>query len=206
MRTHSLEVAALREASKSLRRRWIEDAAGVYPWKSIFLQGKGIDIGCGPDILPVGDVTPFDQEDGDANHLSTYVGRKRFDWAHSSQSLEHMRDPTDAILDWVKVVRPGGKIIVTVPSWELYEGMIWPSRYNPDHKSSWSMWQKGSPAPHHIHVPSWASALPGVTVDFIRLADRGFDYTKQSIFDQTFYESDGVEAFIEFVLTKNPKP
>jgi len=190
------------EASKAYRRRICEEATGGIKW-SHFLQGRGIDVGCGPDPLPYPDTLPFDMDDGDANHLSRFFQEGEFDWLHSSQSLEHMVDPMAALLDWIKVVKSGGHLIVTVPSWELYEGMVWPSRWNPDHKSTWSMVMKGSPAPHHIHVPSFLPRLNSVADVLIsRQLDCNYDYKAGTSFDQTWVESAGVEPWIEFVLCK----
>lgn len=190
----------MNETSKAMRRRWQEDAAGKFPWKSIF-TGKGIDIGCGPDIVKVPDVVGFDIEDGDANHLSTYFPEETFDFVHSSQSLEHMHDPRATLHDWLKVVKTGGCIVCTIPSWELYEGMVWPSRYNGDHKATFSMSLRGSPAPLHFLVPEFLKEFP-VEVLLCRLVDTNYDYKVGTSRDQTYVESDNVEAFIEFVICK----
>lgn len=192
----------MKEASKAMRRRYIEDALGVFPWMKLF-RGDGIDVGCGPDKIPFDRCVAFDKEQGDANDLRAYFPLNHFSYLHSSQSLEHMTDPEAALRSWIAVVKPRGHIIVTVPSWELYEGMVFPSRYNPDHKSTWSMWQKGSPAPIHILVPEWLRKFKD-TAKVLRcqLVDNNYDYHIGSTRDQTLPEEAGVEAFIEFVLQK----
>lgn len=189
----------MNESSKAMRRRLVEDAPG-FSWHEIF-RGRGIDVGCGPDKLPFPDYIGFDTKDGDANHLSDYVPLAWFDYVHGSQVLEHMRDPVAALKDWIILVKPGGYIIQTVPSWELYEGMIWPSRSNPDHKSTWSMWQKGSPAPIHCKLPEWLDQF-GCEVLLCRLVDDNYDYKVGTSRDQTWVEADGVECFLEFCLRK----
>jgi SAM-dependent methyltransferase len=191
----------MNETSKAMRRRWCEDTEGVFPWKSVF-DGRGIDIGPGDDKLPFDDCQPFDKEHGDANRLSEYFPRASFDYLHSSQSLEHMIDPCLALRDWLQVVKPGGHVIVTVPSWELYEGMLWPSRWNPDHRSTWSISLRGSPAPIHVFVPDFLQGFP-VKVELCRLVATNYDYKLGSSLDQTWDESDSVEAFLEFVLKKS---
>lgn len=193
----------MNETAKAMRRRWCEDARGEFPWRAAF-SGKGIDIGCGPDKVPFDTCIGFDQEDGDANKLSTYFPAEAFDYIHSSQSLEHMHDPNVLWNDWLKLLRRGGYAIVTVPSWELYEGMRWPSVYNPDHKSTWSMGLKGSPAGrNHIHVPSWLTAHENLGQTLIaRQLDANYDYRIGTSRDQTYIEADGVEPWIEFVLKK----
>lgn len=190
----------MNEASKAMRRRWCEDAQGIFPWKKIF-HGKGIDVGCGPDMIPIDGCQPFDQPDGDANTLSKYFPQDHFDYLHSSQSLEHMRNPSDAMKDWIKVVKPGGHLVVTVPSWEIYEGMQWPSRYNPDHKATFSMSLRGSPAPLHFLLPDFLQEFDA-KVELCRLVDSNYNYKTGTTKDQTWDESDSVEAFIEFILRK----
>jgi SAM-dependent methyltransferase len=190
----------MNETSKAMRRRWCEAEQGIFPWKKIF-QGRGIDIGCGPDKLPFDACEAFDKEQGDANRLSEYFPPDSFDYLHSSQSLEHMANPRAALKEWMKVVRPGGFVIVAVPSWELYEGMQWPSRYNPDHKATFSMSLRGSPAPIHILLPDFLQELNATTL-LCRLVDANYDYKVGTTKDQTWDESDGVEAFIEMVIQK----
>ena len=189
-----------RESSKAMRRRWCEAAEGKFPWKKIF-KGRGIDVGCGDDPLPFPGCQPFDQQHGDANKLSSYYPPGHFDYLHSSQSLEHMLDPREALADWLKVVKSGGHLIITVPSWELYEGMRFPSVFNPDHKSTWSMTLPKSSAPIHILVPEYLQTLD-VEVLICRQVDTNYDHRIGTKKDQTWEESDGVEAFIELVLKK----
>jgi SAM-dependent methyltransferase len=172
----------------------------VFPWRDIF-RGRGVDVGCGPDQLPFPGCEPFDKEQGDANHLSRHLRHNTFDYLHSSQSLEHMLDPAAALADWLKVLKRGGHAVVTVPSWELYEGMVWPSRYNPDHKSTFSMSVRGSPAPAHACLPGWLGRFHAEVL-LCRLVDTNYEYAVGVTRDQTWDESDGVEAFIEFVLRR----
>lgn len=192
----------MKETSKAMRRRWGEDALGAFPWRSLFV-GQGIDVGCGPDPVRVGDVTPFDREHGDANALSRHFPAGHFDWLHASQTLEHMIDPWLAFGDWLSVVRAGGHLIITVPSWELYEHKTWPSRFNPDHKSTWSMTALESPAPIHVHMPRFTSHFSGLCRFLIcRQLDANYNYRTPAHVDQTWNELDGVEPFIEFVAQR----
>lgn len=188
----------MKETTKATLRRNAEK----FDWKSVF-SGTGIDIGPGDDPHRLASVT-FDKHDGDANFISLKFKKVQFDWVHASQVLEHMVNPKAAILDWFKIVKAGGYIVITVPSWELYEGMIWPSRFNPDHKSTWSLWQKGSPAPHHVYVPdfvSWIISL-GHSVIRSKLIDTNYSYKVGTSKDQTLSTA---EAFIEIVIRKGGK-
>ncbi len=189
------------ETSKAQRRRAREEASGGFKWSRVF-KGRGVDVGAGPDPLKVDGCVPFDQAEGDANDLSRYFPIASLNYVFGSQCLEHMRDPAAALRDWISAVKPGGYIIQTVPSWELYEYMRWPSVTNPDHKSTWSIWQKGSPAPFHCKLPEWLDQF-GCEVLLCRLVDDNYDYKLGMLTkDQTWIEADGVECFLEFVLRK----
>jgi SAM-dependent methyltransferase len=193
----------MRESSKAMLRRF-EDPKESEFWKTVF-SGSGIDVGAGDDLIAVEGARGFDVQDGDANRLADYF-EETFDYVHASQCLEHMHDPKAAMEQWLKVLKPNGYLVVTVPSWELYEGMIWPSRYNPDHKITFSMWQKDSPAPHHVKVPEWLEQnFPQHTVCLCRLVDTNYNYKIGTKMDQTYRFEDRVEAFIEFVIQKQKR-
>lgn len=192
----------MNETSKAMRRRWREDASGGLPWREFF-KGSGLDIGCGPDKVPFDECIGFDEKDGDANNLLKHFKESSFDYIHSSQSLEHMHDPK-VLWQWMRLLKPSGKAIVTVPSWELYEGMRWPSVYNPDHKSTWSMNLRGSPAgKNHVHVPTFVESVPEFAKPIVaRQLDVNYDYKVGVSRDQTYREQDAVEPWIEFVMVR----
>lgn len=194
----------MNEASKAMRRRYMEEKAGGFQWMRLF-KGRGIDVGCGPDKIPFPKCEPFDVEQGDANKLHEYFPENTFNYLHASQTLEHMVDPRVALESWIKVVKPKGYLIISVPDYVLYEGGSWPSRYNPDHKSTWSMSLRGSKAgSKHVYIPDFfLDFFP--TAEVIRCETLATNYNYSMLFgskDQTFHESRGVEAFIEFVLRK----
>ena len=188
----------MKESSKAMERRFNSEKRQLF---SDIFKGKGIDIGAGNDLINVPDVRGFDMEDGDANHLDQYFADESFDFIHASQCLEHMRDPKAALESWLKVLRKGGYAVISVPSWELYEGMIWPSRFNPDHKSTWSLWQKDSPAPTHVKLPEWLENF-NCEIIYCELIDTNYNYKIGTRVDQTYPYENRVEAFIEFVLQK----
>ena len=189
------------ESSKAMTRR-LSSLEKPF-WNQVF-QGKGIDIGAGDDLIAINGVVGFDVEDGDANRIHDYFPANSFDYVHASQCLEHMHDPVQALKSWMSILKPGGYAVVTIPSWELYEGMVWPSRYNPDHKSTFSMWQKGSPAPNHVLFPDWLENNFGEhKVEICRLVDTNYNYKLGTSVDQTFNRENAVEAFIEFILKKD---
>lgn len=194
----------MKEASKAMARRWKERIVGGTPitWANVF-RGEGIDIGCGPNKIPLPDCRGFDKQDGDANNLSQYVARESLDYIHGSQCLEHMNDPAAAMKDWLTCLKPGGFMVQTVPDWLRYENMRWPSKTNPDHRSTWCFTMPDSPAPHHCRMPKWLDQFEDCQVLVCRIVDTNYDYKKMQLGeDQTWDAAKGVEAFIEFVLCK----
>jgi SAM-dependent methyltransferase len=142
--------------------------------KAIFF-GRGIDIGCGPDpVMP--DCRRFDLEDGDANEVSIYV-QEQFDYVYSSHCLEHMHKPAMTILDWWKLVKPGGYLFILVPDEDLYEQGVFPSRFNDDHKATFTISKSQSWSRKSINVLDLANSLPGRQLVSLELQDRGYDRT-----------------------------
>jgi SAM-dependent methyltransferase len=137
------------------------------------LTGKGIDIGFGSDpITP--DVRTFDHENGDANEITRYV-HDQFDFVFSSHCLEHMRDPRRTIQEWWQLVKPGGHLFFIVPDEDLYEQGVFPSRFNRDHKATFTISKTKSWSPVSINVLDLVAALPGSQLVHIALQDIGYD-------------------------------
>ena len=105
---------------------------------SLYLQGRVLDIGAGSSPVCPSAVI-FEKKDGDANDIGKYFPNESFDTVHSSHCLEHMNDPHSALSQWWSLVKPGGFMIVVVPDEALYEQGIWPSWFNPDHRSSFRL-------------------------------------------------------------------
>lgn len=196
----------MNETSKATRRRSNEGeflgADGKkYRWLDVF-KGKGLDVGCGPDKLPFENCHGFDGKDGDANKLSTYFDANNFDYLHGSQVLEHMHNPEAALRDWFRVVKPGGFIIQTVPDVGAYENFHYPSKYNQDHKASFSIIYRGSCFPIHICLPDFLKKLEDISDTLLcRYVEANYDWRKRHI-DQTWVEKENVEIWNEFVLRK----
>jgi SAM-dependent methyltransferase len=136
-------------------------------------QGNGIDIGCGPDpVTP--DARPFDIEHGDANVISEFI-KEQFDFVYSSHCLEHMRNPAFTILEWWKLVKPGGYLFVVVPDEDLYEQGVFPSRFNSDHKATFTISKSQSWSPVSFNVIDLANSLPGGELLSLQLQDWNYD-------------------------------
>jgi SAM-dependent methyltransferase len=186
------------ETLKATQRR-----KNTWLYNKVF-SGEGIDIGCGADVLNLGNefphvrsVQPFDVIHGDAQKITQYVHRQ-FDFVHSSQCLEHMWDVEEALSNWWALVRPGGFLIVSVPDEDLYEQGAFPSRFNPDHKWTFSIYKKVTWSPRHYNVLQLILGLQDFEILKLELVDTNYNYSLRGM-DQTLGNA---EAFIEFILRK----
>lgn len=196
----------MKETSKATERR-LKDKS--FRWGDVF-TGHGIDVGSGDDALASGifnieSVKTFDTEDGNAETLPKYFKGGEFDFLHASQVLEHMRDPESALNGWLYTVVKGGHLVITVPDYDLYENRIFPSRFNPDHKSTWSLWRKEVwNSKQHIYVPTFLRKFAGLCdVKRCELITTNYPWKNEpKVHDYTFNFEDRVECFIEFVLQR----
>ena len=142
------------EQSKAAKRRYHD---GAFHMRNFV--GHGVDVGGKIDplaqyagIFPrMLSVRTWDLEDGDAQYMKG-VADNTFDFLHSSHCLEHMADVDIALGNWIRVVKPGGFLIITVPDEDLYEQGQWPSRYNPDHKWTFTLYKTRSWSPASLNV------------------------------------------------------
>lgn len=128
------------------------ESAKRYAWQRRRLNGlldsfcgRGIDVGAGKDPfhwweLPeledccIRRVDTWDLEQGDA-HFMAGVEDEQYHFLYASHILEHLTDPSLALRNWVRIVRPGGVLLITVPHQHLYEMKENPpSKWNPRHK------------------------------------------------------------------------
>ena len=124
-----------------------------------YLVGNGIDVGGGQDSLAlyvelfplIQNVVIYDAPQGDAQMLSN-VDDRSFDFLFSSHCLEHVRNPVEALGNWIRVVKPGGHLVVSIPDEDLYEQGVWPSTFNSDHKMTFTLCKKKSWSPVSINV------------------------------------------------------
>jgi SAM-dependent methyltransferase len=194
----------MHETSKSFLRR-MHDIRFVHT----YFVGKGIDIGAGPDPVSVyaekfplmTGVDIWDLPQGDAQYMQT-VADNTYDFVHSSHCLEHMHDPYVAFENWIRICKPGGHIITTIPEEDLYEQGSWPSIYNGDHKTTWTILKHQSWSPVSINVIEFLYQFKEtIQVLKIERLDQAFVYSKQRI-DQTLHGFS--ESAIEFIVKKLP--
>lgn len=193
---------ALKECSKSIPRR-LHDSNFVRK----YFVGRGIDIGGYPDplalyleLFPLAlSIRTFDRADGDAQYLEG-VSDETYDFVHSSHCLEHLVDPREGISNWMRVLKPGGHLVFTVPDEDLYEQGEFPSTFNSDHKWTFTIFKSASWSDRSINLAELVCELgPDSSVERIdRLTETyRFDLPR---YDQTLTPIS--ESAIECVVRK----
>lgn len=165
-----------------------------------YLVGDGIDIGAGVDPVTntckIWEFTP----DGDAQTMST-IPSESFDWVYSSHCLEHLWNPTEALANWWKILKPNGYLVISVPDEDLYEQGHWPLRFNGDHKSTWTIWKESSWSPVSHNLIDEIQLLPNSKIEVIRLCDDNYIYGINKYIDQSSAHWNA-EVSIEVVVKK----
>jgi SAM-dependent methyltransferase len=186
--------------SRSMQRRLFDSR-----FATRYFVGSGLDIGGGPDSLAlyteffplVKNIVIYDTPQGDAQTLAN-VADNAFDFVFSSHCLEHVHDPREALGNWVRVVRSGGHLVVTVPDEDLYEQGVWPSTFNTDHKVTFTICKRTSWSPVSINLFDLIGGMADTARPLsIATIDHGQRFGLQR-FDQTL--TGVAEASIEFIL------
>ncbi len=107
-----------------------------------YTRGKVLEIGCGqrlawPHFVGVDSGHHFGRGAAtimvkDATDLGLFASGS-WDAVFSSHTLEHIEDTQAALLEWWRVVRPGGHLVLYLPHADLYPRIGEPGA-NPDHK------------------------------------------------------------------------
>lgn len=170
-----------------------------------FLRGNVLDIGCGPDPIklpPPAVVTGWDLKDGDAQYLET-LKDESFDAVVSSHCLEHMKCVTTSLKNWARVLKTGGYMSISVPSWLAYERYQWPSRYNGDHKASFDLIDPHVRPDHNFYTMRDMRRIGlevGLTLEDARMELDNYDLTRlwDKRLDQTMGKALAQVTFIYF--------
>jgi SAM-dependent methyltransferase len=178
-----------------------------HPLFQRIFSGRGIDIGCGEDRLDRDNFFPgieecegFDRINGDAQDILAFREAETYDFVYSSHCLEHLQNPATAIKSWFALLRPGGYMVILVPDEDLYEQGYWPSRFNPDHKWTFTIKKKHSWSPYSINFVDFVSEhLNNFSFQIIRILDDCYDYSIRGI-DQSCGRAN---VSIELVLRKS---
>jgi len=192
----------MKECSKSIARR-LRDSS----FATRYFRGQGVDIGGKPDPLSlycemfplVEAIRTWDLEDGDAQIMAG-VADNTFDFVHSSHCLEHLHDPVQGLVNWLRVIKPGGHLVITIPDEDLYEQGVFPSEFNRDHKWTFTIYKPTSWSSRSINVLDLIKALgPEAEVLKIELLHATYRYSLPR-YDQT--ATPVAECGIEFIVRK----
>lgn len=195
----------MKECSKSISRR-LSDSNFI----NRYFVGRGLDVGGKPDPLGlykelfsrIVSVRTWDWEDGDAQYLAS-VKDGEFDFVHSSHCLEHLVDPKEGLKNWLRVLRPGGYLVITVPDEDLYEQGIFPSTFNKDHKWTFTIYKTRSWSNRSLNVIDLVREI-GESAELVRVEQLSATYRfNLPRFDQTLTPVG--ESGIEFVLRRRPE-
>lgn len=114
------------------------------------------------------------RENGDAHHLEG-VPDASFDWLNASHILEHLHSPELAFANWVRVVKPGGLLLISVPHRVLYEGrQRLPSRWNGEHCRFYL--PRGPQEGDTVDFYAWCRAQAGARLELFATGDWGAQY------------------------------
>lgn len=175
------------ETSKANGRRVRESFFDTY------CRGNGLDVGFGGDPVTA-HCRGWDFEHGDAQYLHG-IEDAGFDFVYSSHTLEHLDDPSIALQNWWRAVRPGGYLILYVPHRDLYEKRrTLPSRWSQHHKRFFLI-DKDDPPDTIGIVPLIERSLAGFEIVYAKECSEGHTITDPEA------HSDG-EYSIEAVIRK----
>ena len=194
----------MKECSKSIQRR-----LGDPNFIRRYFGGDGLDIGGKPDPLMLykelfplmSNVRTWDWEDGDAQFLKG-VEDNSLGFVHSSHCLEHLVDPYEGIRNWLRVVREGGYLVITVPDEDLYEQGVFPSTFNRDHKWTFTMFKAKSWSNRSINLLDMVREV-GSAAEVVKIEQLSASYRFElPRFDQTL--TPVAECGIEIIIRKRP--
>lgn len=194
----------MKECSKSIPRR-LSDSNFLRK----YFVGHGVDIGGKPDPLAlyaelfvgIKSLRTWDWEDGDAQFMQG-VADGTFDFVHSSHCLEHLVDPIAGLRTWMRVIKAGGHLVITVPDEDLYEQGTFPSTFNRDHKWTFTTFKPRSWSQRSLNVVDLVREL-GEQAELLRLEQLNSTYRFDlPRYDQT--QTPIAECGIEFIIRKRP--
>ncbi|UYN97348.1 MAG: class I SAM-dependent methyltransferase [Enhydrobacter sp.] len=156
-----------KETSKARTRRQAEGFFDKY------FSGRGIDIGYGGDLV-VPNCRGWDVEHGDAHELAG-IADDTFDFVYASHIIEHLEDPARALLNWWRVLRPGGYLILYLPERDLFERKCTlPSVVSTDHKHFFLLDRDDPPDTVGL-IPLISRTLKGAEIVHKKICDAGYD-------------------------------
>lgn len=146
-----------------------------------FTSGEGIDIGHGGDPI-TSNCDGWEKENGDAQYIEG-IPDDEYDYVYSSHVLEHMYNPDIALINWFRIIRPGGFLILYLPHRDLYERKkTLPSKWSREHKH-FLLIDRDDP-PDTLGVIPLINRILGVetfSVEYAKICDEGYNEGTENI-------------------------
>ena len=110
-----------------------------------YTKGLGIDIGCGLNKIHTAAIGinkiisendfgyPFGAQIKSEGDSLPFFKDKSLDYVFSSHCLEHIQDTKKALLEWTRVLKAGGYLVLILPHKNFFPNIGQPNS-NPDHK------------------------------------------------------------------------
>ena len=137
-----------------------------------YCVGEGLDIGYGADLIVPG-CSGWDLQNGDAQYLEG-IEDESFDFVYSSHCLEHVWDVRTALINWFRVLKQGGYLIIAIPHRDLYEKKKrLPSRWNGDHKHMFLIGKSEGPDTLDI-VEEIRNSIINYDIKYVKTCDEGY--------------------------------
>lgn len=172
-----------------------------------YIQGRGIDIGCGNDPLTA-DCDKWDLEQGDATHMDG-IERGSYDWVYSSHCLEDIKYANKALLTWWSLLKQDGYLIIYVPHRDLFERrMTLPSAGNARHQ--WYFLIDRSEKPVTIGLVPFVTTVlqSNYDIEYVKKCDEGYScqFLPKEGFPDGYQVIAHGEFSIEIVIRKIGRP
>ena len=188
---------AIKETGKTIQRRISEGFFEKY------CNGKGIDIGCFDEpLLPNIDLWDLRiSPDMDAKFMNN-VKNETYDFVYSSHCLEDIDEPKIALLNWYRILKKGGYLILFLPHRDLFEHVHnLPSPCNSDHKHYFLIDKHEAPCTLGV-IPLLAETLTDYDLLYVKKCEEGHKCTYVDRGEGWFSVISEGEYSIELVLKK----
>lgn len=152
----------------------------------IWFFGKGIDIG-GFDEKIFPNFIKIEYDLKKARNITSFI-KDKFDCVYSSYFLQHFEEPYNVMLEFWKLVKKNGYMIIIVPDEDLYEQGFFPSKMCNLSKHTFTISKRNSWCDKSINLLDLANKIPNSKIIKIELQDNNYDRKKMKFQDNNFID------------------